>query len=51
MTHNSTCYFDQASSKVEVDYEAAETMQVTRSDFEHALETDIKPVSYNCYMV
>lgn len=33
----------KASSKVEVDYEAAETMQVTRSDFEHALETDIKP--------
>ena len=26
-------------------------MQVTRSDFEHALETDIKPVSYNCYII
>ena len=35
----------QAASRVEVDYEAAEKMQVQKSDFMIALETDIKPVS------
>ncbi|XP_072031321.1 vesicle-fusing ATPase-like [Amphiura filiformis] len=33
----------KASSKVEVDYEAAEAMQVGTEDFELALENDIKP--------
>lgn len=34
----------KASSKVEVDPEASEKLMVDRSDFLHALETDIKPV-------
>ncbi|XP_033628935.1 vesicle-fusing ATPase-like [Asterias rubens] len=33
----------KASSKVEVDYEAAEKMQVQKADFMVALDTDIKP--------
>ncbi len=33
----------KASSKVEVDPDAAEKLMVTKADFEHALEHDIKP--------
>jgi len=33
----------KASSKVEIDSEAAEKMCVTRADFLHALENDVKP--------
>eukprot|EP00088_Acartia_fossae_P024631 TRINITY_DN25545_c0_g1_i2.p1 TRINITY_DN25545_c0_g1~~TRINITY_DN25545_c0_g1_i2.p1 ORF type:complete len:745 (-),score=173.11 TRINITY_DN25545_c0_g1_i2:453-2687(-) len=33
----------KASSKVEVDSEAAEKLSVTRADFLHALENDVKP--------
>ena len=33
----------KASSKVEVDVDAAEKLNVGRSDFLHALENDIKP--------
>ncbi|XP_038048750.1 vesicle-fusing ATPase-like isoform X2 [Patiria miniata] len=42
----------KASSKVEVDYEAAQKMQVQKSDFMIALENDIKPafgVSDECF--
>lgn len=35
----------KAASKVEVDPEAMEKLLVNRSDFLHALENDIKPVS------
>jgi hypothetical protein len=35
----------KASSKVEVDPEAMEKLMVERTDFMHALENDIKPVS------
>ena len=35
----------KASSKVEVDPEAMEKILVTRKDFMHALENDVKPVS------
>lgn len=37
----------KASSKVEVDPEAMEKLMVSRTDFLHALENDIKPVSSN----
>lgn len=37
--------FFQASTKVEVDMEKAESLQVTRGDFLASLENDIKPVS------
>lgn len=37
----------KAASKVEVDPEAMEKLLVNRSDFLHALENDIKPVSLN----
>lgn len=36
----------KASNKVEVDPEAGEKLMVNREDFLHALETDIKPVSW-----
>lgn len=36
----------KASSKVEVDPDAMEKLLVTRKDFMHALENDVKPVSY-----
>lgn len=36
----------KAASKVEVDPAAMEKLMVTRGDFLHALEHDIKPVSY-----
>lgn len=36
----------KASNKVEVDPEAIEKLMVTRADFLHALEHDIKPVSH-----
>ena len=35
----------QATSKVEIDPDATDKLQVTRSDFAHALEYDVKPVS------
>lgn len=35
----------QASNKVEVDMEKAESLRVTRGDFFASLENDIKPVS------
>ncbi len=35
----------KASSKVEVDPAAMEKLMVSRSDFFHALEHDVKPVS------
>lgn len=34
----------KASNKVEVDHKAVEKLKVTRADFMHALEHDIKPV-------
>lgn len=34
----------KASNKVEVDTKAVEKLKVTRADFLHALEHDIKPV-------
>jgi len=34
----------KASSTVEIDPDASEKLMVDRSDFIHALETDIKPV-------
>lgn len=37
----------KASSKVEVDPEAMEKILVTRKDFLHALENDVKPVSFD----
>lgn len=37
----------KASNKVEVDPEALEKLLVTRADFMHALDNDIKPVSCN----
>ena len=37
----------KASNKVEVDPEAIEKLMVTRADFLHALEHDIKPVSHH----
>ncbi len=37
----------KASNKVEVDPEAGEKLMVDRGDFLHALETDIKPVSFH----
>lgn len=41
----------KASSKVEVDPSAMEKLMVTRTDFLHALENDIKPVSsFNFYL-
>lgn len=40
----------KASSKVEVDPEAIEKLLVTRTDFMHALENDIKPVSLRLYI-
>lgn len=39
----------KASSKVEVDPAAMEKLMVSRSDFIHALENDIKPVSSNSF--
>lgn len=36
----------KASSKVEVDPEAMEKLMVEKGDFMHALEYDIKPVSF-----
>lgn len=39
----------KASNKVEVDPEAGEKLMVDRGDFLHALETDIKPVSFQRY--
>lgn len=43
---NSFCFISsQASTKVEVDMEKAESLQVTRGDFLASLENDIKPVS------
>lgn len=36
----------KASNKVEVDQNAAEKLNVTRADFLHALENDIKPVNF-----
>lgn len=41
----------KAASKVEVDPEAMEKLFVKRSDFLHALENDIKPVSGNFIMM
>ena len=41
----------KAASKVEVDPEAMEKLLVNRSDFLHALENDIKPVSGNFIMI
>ena len=41
----------KASSKVEVDPEAGEKLMVSRSDFLHALENDIKPVSITRYPI
>lgn len=35
----------KASNKVEVDPKAVEKLKVTRADFLHALEHDIKPVT------
>jgi hypothetical protein len=35
----------QASSTVEVDPDAVEKLQIKRSDFIHALQYDVKPVS------
>lgn len=35
----------KASTKVEVDPEAMEKLLICRTDFMHALENDIKPVS------
>ena len=35
----------QASNTVEVDPDAMEKLRITRSDFIHALQNDIKPVS------
>lgn len=37
----------KASNKVEVDPKAVEKLKVTRADFLHALEHDIKPVSFD----
>lgn len=37
----------KASTKVEVDPEAMEKLMVEKGDFLHALENDVKPVSYN----
>lgn len=34
----------KATSKVEVDPDAVEKLKITRADFLHALEHDIKPV-------
>lgn len=39
------CCQEQAASKVEVNYEDAKKMQVTRYDFDMAMLNDIKPVS------
>ena len=39
----------KASNKVEVDPEAGEKLMVDRGDFLHALETDIKPVSFHVW--
>jgi len=42
----------QAASKVEVDPEAGEKLRVTRQDFLHSFENDIKPVSWiGCFFV
>jgi len=35
----------QATSKVEIDPEATEKLQVTMANFRHALLNDVKPVS------
>jgi len=37
--------FLQATSKVEIDPEATEKLQVMMADFRHALQNDVKPVS------
>ena len=39
--------FIKATSKVEVDPNAIENLSVNRADFLHALENDIKPVSFH----
>ncbi len=38
-------FLDQATSTVEVDPDAIEKLRVSRKDFMHAFEHDIKPVS------
>lgn len=38
----------KAANKVEVDPDALEKLLVNRGDFVHALENDIKPVSWAC---
>lgn len=40
----------KASNKVEVDPKAVEKLKVTRADFLHALEHDIKPVTVKLYI-
>lgn len=40
----------KASNKVEVGPEAMEKLMITRPDFLHALENDIKPVSLVCVL-
>jgi len=39
----------QATSKVEIDPEAVEKLKVTMTDFRHALQNDVKPVSLSQY--
>jgi len=34
---------------VEIDPEATEKLQVTMVDFQHALQNDVKPVSFSCH--
>lgn len=41
----------KASTKVEVDPEAMEKLLICRSDFMHALENDIKPVSKHIFII
>ena len=41
----------KAASKVEVDPSAMEKLCVSRTDFLHALENDIKPVSFSIIVV
>jgi vesicle-fusing ATPase len=39
-------FFQQATSKVEIDPEAVEKLKITMADFRHALQNDVKPVCF-----